>query len=156
MSNFVFTHVSGYSFRRRALGFLQRDGSTELDAKAHFEELVEKDANLVRSRFGHWLEGKIFDKYFHGWSDEQYRQCFVFKWEKRHKPQRLYGFLCHPNPSTDKGFLLCVLAYFATKDDATDYTILDRLNKLRQDFSVISAISAECAEFMVGKSKWNH
>lgn len=154
MPGFKFTHISGYAFRSNALGFIYADGIPELAAKAHFESLNQKDLDLVRSRIGVWLEGKAYDKYHHGWpNNPQYKLCHVFKWEKRHKPQRLYGFKCHPKPGT--GFVLCVLAYFGTKDDTTDYAILNRLNKLREDSSVIAAISVEYPEYG-GKQKWNH
>jgi len=154
MPAFTFTHASGYVFRRCALGFLCAEGISDLDAKAQFDALNQKDSQLVRSRFGVWLEGKPYDKYHHGWpNNPENKLCHVFKWEKRHKPQRLYGFKCHPKPNTDKGFVLCVLAYFGTKDDTTDYSILDRLNELRQDLSVIAAISVEYPEYG-GKSKW--
>ena len=156
MPHFVFTHVSGYLFRHRALGFLRADGIPELDAQEVFEGLVPKDADLVRGRFGLWLEGKIYDKYFHGRGEPEYKHCFYFKWEKKRKPQRLYGFLCHPKPDTEKAFILCVLAYFDTKDDSTDLAILDRLNKLRQDLNVIAAISTEYPEFTGGQTKWKH
>lgn len=156
MPAFKFKHIGGYVFRRNALGFIYADGIPELDAKAHFDGLDQKDSDLVRNRFGIWLEGKAYDKYHHGWpSNPQYKLCHVFKWETRHKPQRLYGFKCHPKPDTDKGFVLCVLAYFGTKDDTTDYAILGRLNKLREDLNVIAAISVEYSEYG-GKPKWQH
>ena len=157
MPVFDFTHVSGFSFRHRALGFIAAEDVPELDAKEHFESLEVKDSDLVRSRFGHWLEGKVYDKYFHGWPNNQkYKECFVFKWEKKRKPQRQYGFLCHPKPQpAEKGFVLCVLAYFDTKEDTTDYTILDRLNKLRQDLNVTQAIKKQYPEYG-GKDKWTN
>jgi hypothetical protein len=154
MPVFTFTHISGYAFRRCALGFIYANGVPSLDAKAHFDGLANKDSDLVRSRIGIWLEGKSYDKYHHGWpNNPKYKLCHVFKWEKRHKPQRLYGFKCHPKPDTAKGFTLCVLAYFDTKDDTTNYAILDRLNRLRQDPNVIAAVSIAYPEYG-GKPKW--
>ena len=147
MARFVFTLADGFNFRRRSIGFVQELERNELDAKVVFDSLGDKDSALVKSRFDQWLQREVFRKYFHGFDNPDYRKCFVFKWEKRRKPQRLYGFLCHPKPSSDPGFELCVLVYFATKDDVTDYALLDRVNALRGNLGVTEAIASEYPEY---------
>jgi hypothetical protein len=105
---FVFTHAPGHYFRTRAVGFVEELTRNELNAKRAYDSLQPKTRNLVDSRFKHWLDRQRFDKYFHQY-DGDYRACFCFKWEERHVPHRLYGFLCHPKPDTEKDFELCVL-----------------------------------------------
>jgi hypothetical protein len=149
---YVFTLVSGHNFRTRAIGFLEDAGNDEMDAKSVFESLPPVQFSLVNARFGHWLSRAVFDKYFHGFAGK-YNECFVFKWEARHIPQRLYGFLCHPRPRSDLPFELCVLMYFATKGDDTNYTILDRINRVKTDIAVKAAMSQQYPEF-TGRKPW--
>jgi hypothetical protein len=129
----------------------------ELDARATFDWLREKHPTVFRllnSRFGHWLARAVFKKYFHGFGGK-YSACFVFKWEQRHIPHRLYGFLCHPMPQSFPAFELCVLTCFATKGDDTNYTILDRINRLLVDMAVKEAIAQTYPEFR-GRQQWTN
>lgn len=154
---YVFTLVPGHNFRTRAIGFLEEVGGVDINAKTTFEWLREKHPNLfqlLNSRFGHWLARQVFDKYFHGWPGK-YSACFVFKWELKHIPQRLYGFLCHPMPRTVPAFELCVLIFFRTKGDETDYTVLGRINRLLVDLAVREAISKVYPEFN-GRQQWKN
>src|SRR5258708_11217472 len=100
---YVFTLVQGQYFRTRSIGFVEELAQGRLDAKGEYESLITKARNTVDSRFKHWLDRQGFQKYFHGF-DGVYSEGFVFKWEERHIPQRLYGFLCHPKPRTDVSF----------------------------------------------------
>ena len=150
--HYVFSHVEGQYFRTRAVGFLEETEQGELDAKEAYDALPLTKRQLVDSRFQHWLGRQVFNKYFHGFTGK-YDMCFVFKWEVRHIPQRLYGFLCHPRPETMPFFELCVLTYFATKGDDTNPTILDRINGLRQDLAVREAIGGAYPEFR-GRKSW--
>jgi hypothetical protein len=152
---YVFTLARGHTFRRRSIGFLHDLESAELNALEHFNSLGEKYAQLVNSRFDHWLDCAIFDKYFHGWSEPEYKKCFVFKWEKKHIPQRFYGFLCHPLPESDPSFETCVLVYYETKGDATPRAVLDRVNSLRLNLDVTQAISLIYPNYG-GKTKWKN
>lgn len=153
-----FTLVPGHNSRTRAVGFLEEVfGRGDLDAKSRFDLLESKrpkQFQLLNSRFGHWLARQVYDKYFHGWPG-LYRGCFVFKWEDRHIPQRMYGFLCHPMPDTAPGFELCTLVIYATKEDDTDPTILNRLNKLLSDADAKEAIAVLFPEFSEKKSWTN-
>jgi hypothetical protein len=83
--------------RRRGIGFLESSDNGRVNAKRYFDKLKEKTARDVRSRFDYWLQGGVFDKYFHGWpNDREPKHCFVFKWKEAGAHHRLYGFLCDP------------------------------------------------------------
>jgi len=151
---YVFRLAVGHNFERRSVGFLEDPGAGELDAGAVFDGLQPKAARLVQTRFDHWIQGNVFQKYFHGFAGD-YESCFVFKWEDRHKPQRLYGFLCHPYPQSNARFESCVLCYHDVKDDTTDYTILGWINRLRVDINVQYAIGQVYPE-LLGVSPWKN
>jgi hypothetical protein len=154
---YVFTLAPGQYFRARSVGFLEETDRGDLDAKARYDLLQPKTRSTVDSRFKHWLDWQVFKKYFHGFEGD-YSACFTFKWEERHIPHRLYGFLCHPKPQTEIGFELCVLCYFDTKGDKTNYTILNWINQLRLHPMVKLAIGQEYPEFIATESRksWTH
>jgi hypothetical protein len=149
---FVFTHAPGHHFKTRAVGFIEEQTRNELDAKRAYESLRPKVRNLVDSRFKHWLDRQRFDKYFHQF-DGANRDCFTFKWEDRHVPQRLYGFLLHPKPKSLE-FELCVLMYFDTKTDKTNYTILGWINQLSGHPMVRMAIAQHYPDLITKESTW--
>jgi hypothetical protein len=153
---YMFTLAPGQYFRTRSVGFVQDVSGEEMDAHGTYQGLKPKIRLTVDSRFKHWLDRQVFQKYFHGF-DGVYSACFTFKWEERHVPQRLYGFICHPKPKTDPSFELCVLMYFDTKADKTNYTKLGWINQLRINSMVVAAIAKEYPEFSAGEvSKlWN-
>jgi hypothetical protein len=148
---YVFTLVQGQYFRTRSVGFMEELTQGRLSAKDAYESLKPKSRNIVDSRFKHWLDRQVFQRYFHRF-DGVYSECFTFKWEERHIPQRLYGFLCHPRPKTDVNFELCTLCYFDTKGDKTNYTILKWINELRVLSLVKFAIGQEYPELITDKS----
>ncbi len=154
MARTIFRHAAGVKITsRRGVGFLQRDDG-EFHAIAKFERLKPSRASFVRSIMDHWADGN--DKphwWFHGFDQAEYRHCFVFKWDENRVHQRLYGFKCHPKPVTAKEFVLCVLVYYDTKTDATDYRILDRINRLLTGLEEAEAIAAEYTEYR-GTHKW--
>jgi|ERR1700722_1005484 hypothetical protein len=154
---YVFTLVSGHYFRTRSIGFIEELTQGGLDAKQVYGSLTPKTRSTVDSRFKHWLDGEIFDKYFHRF-DGHYSSCFTFKWEERRIPQRLYGFCCHPKPKTEPSFELCSLMYFDTKADKTNYTILGWINQLSVHPLVKLAIGQQYPEFIAqgGGKKWTH
>ena len=91
------------------------------------------------SRFDHWLAGNVFDRYFHGWPNlPKYKDCFCFKWEQAGTLYRLYGFLCHPK-RTDSRFQACILVLHAQKADATNFTLLDIVNQIKDMPAVVRA-----------------
>jgi hypothetical protein len=125
---------------RRGLAFLECLGNREINASRVFEQLNESNRRTVRNRFDHWLQGNRHDKYFHGWSNPEYRECFVFKWKMRNQHQRFYGFLCNPRPRTDRAFQVCVLVSHAQKNtEETDPSELNQVNELRVRIEVIEA-----------------
>ena len=105
-----------------------------VDAAVVFGRLDDKRERELRSRFEYWIDGGVNDKWFHGFNQDGYRGCFVFKWKISRQHHRMYGFLCHPTTGTNRRFQLCVLASHARKNqEATDVTDLDGVNSLRLD-----------------------
>ncbi|HMG84925.1 MAG TPA: hypothetical protein VK574_04240 [Terracidiphilus sp.] len=151
----TFRMSSGFSEDDRGIGFLEDKEDKDLDAGAVFDGLKADTERKVRSRMDHWLQGNVYDKYFHRWNLPEYRYCFEFKWEERHKPQRLYGFLCHPIPISNPSFELCVLTFYGVKDDDTDFGILDDVNRLRNHAETTKAISETYPEYARnGRKEW--
>ena len=128
---------------RRAVGFLQTADDSSLDGAQKFRTLSSARDKEVRSRLDYWIAGGINNRWFHGWPDlTKYKECFAFKWKENRQHQRLYGFLHHPKPKTAPRLVVCALVYYDEKnEDETDFSILDRLNELRKDVSVIQAIN---------------
>jgi hypothetical protein len=127
----------------RALAFLICPDDPDVDAKEVFESLPEDKKRLVRDRFDYWLQHGRHNPYFHGWDNDPYKNCFVFKWKQNRQHQRLYGFLIHPCPKTDKRIEVCVLASHAPKNtEETDPAELNGVLQLSQRVDVISAVKA--------------
>jgi len=125
---------------RRGLAFLECSGDRAINARRTYESLSESNQRTVRNRFDHWLQGDHHDKYFHGWSAPQYRECFVFKWKMKNQHQRIYGFLFNPRPRTDPAFQVCVLVSHAQKNtEETDPAELTQVNELRLRIDVVDA-----------------
>jgi hypothetical protein len=114
-------------------------------AKSEFLKLKTKQQQDLRNRFDHWLDGNNRDNYFHGWHQQEYRRCFVFKLNRH----RFFGFLCHPKKD-DLPFTLCVLSSHSVKDGwEADKAEKDRMNYLYSNPSVIQAlknIKISCSE----------
>ncbi len=146
---YVFRLADGFSFKHRAIGFLENSESAELDAGMMFDELEGNYKRYVRASMDSWLDGQICDSRFHGWpNDHEHKSCFTFKWKERRQHHRLYGFLCNPKPASNRGFRLCVLVLHSCKNDwATDPTILDRCCSLQCDLGVIEAIAQVYPEY---------
>jgi hypothetical protein len=130
--------------RRRGIGFLESSDNGRVNAKRYFDKLKEKTARDVRSRFDYWLQGGVFDKYFHGWpNDREPKHCFVFKWKEAGAHHRLYGFLCNPMPSANPAFQACILGSHAQKNtEETDPSRLNAVNELRTQEEVVEAVMA--------------
>ena len=127
---------------RRGIISLVCDDGDELNAARIFNALAPKQMRAVLDRFDLWIDGGVQDNYFHGWPNvPEYKHCFVFKWKHKNRNQRLYGFLCHPQPRTRPRFQLCTLISHATKQKwETDPRELDGANELRNNLKVIAVI----------------
>jgi hypothetical protein len=140
---YVVTPIKGLSSSaRRGLAFVECTTDGDIDGKQVFEGLGDKAKRDVLARFDHWITGNKFDKYFHGWpNDEDRKECFVFKWKKAGAHHRLYGFLLNPRPLTDPGFQVCVLVAHAQKNThETDPSEMNAINKIRVKPEVIAAV----------------
>ena len=105
----------------------------------------KKASWATKTRIDYWIEGNNAPpKYFHGYDEQKYRECFVFKRDE----DRFYGFKCHPRPKTAARLEMCVLTFHDSKFEAErNYTLLDRINVLRKDPYVIAAIRESYPEF---------
>jgi|SRR5215510_4115725 len=125
----------------RALAFLICPSEPDVDAKETFESLPADKQRLLRDRFDYWLQHGKHNPYFHGWNHSPYKTCFVFKWKEKRQHQRLYGFLIHPCPNTDKSLEVCVLVSHAPKNtEETDPAELNGALALSQRLDVIRAV----------------
>jgi hypothetical protein len=131
-----------YGDHRRGVVFLRSSDNAEVNAEAVFKRLTQNDQNRMRDKFRHWMQGNDGPAiWFHGFNDAERQHCFVFKRKKSHTNYRYYGFLTHPQPITDPGYWLCVLARHAQKNtEATDPAETDFVNELRLLPDVIAAI----------------
>lgn len=125
----------------RALAFLICPNESGINAKEKYESLPDEKQRLLRDRFDYWLQHGKHNPYFHGWNHAPYKDCFVFKWKERRQHQRLYGFLIHPCPTTDKSLEVCVLVSHAPKNtEETDPAELNGALMLSQRVDVIRAV----------------
>lgn len=131
--------VEGIKVSRRGLAWLLSSPvETKWNAKTEFLSLNENIQRQFKARFGAWVDGFVNDKWFHGWSETGYRDCFVFKYQER----RIYGFLCNPRPQ-EKSFQLCVLVSYTTKHEHTaDPKEKNKVAVLRNEFTVLRATSS--------------
>jgi hypothetical protein len=105
----------------RAVGLLE--GHPDLCAD-RLLSLPDKDKKYHRYSMERWTSGIDGPQNrSHKFDGTDY---FVFKNVARQ--QRFYGFLCHPLPKTNAGFLLCVLTTYAQKkEDRGDPADLNRV-----------------------------
>jgi hypothetical protein len=133
---------------RRTVAFLTKLDDASLNARAVFDKLDNKQKRTVLDRFDHWIEGAEgaapHDKYFHGWpNNQEYKQCFVFKWKRGNGHHRLYGFLFNPQPIARANFRVCVLVSHAIKSTwETDPSELKAAKALHDNVPVIAALKA--------------
>lgn len=151
MAKLTFREPTGFYFRHRGVGFLEGEGW--LNAGSVFEELSEEDERAIRDRIDHWLDGRIHDKYHHGFpNDPRHDQCYVFKYQTL----RLYGFLCNPK-LTDHGYRLCVLTEAVRKYQwNTEPAILDRAMRMLNDQQATYAIAVTYKGYRGGKTWWKN
>jgi hypothetical protein len=148
-SKYVVEAVDGHprvgQSHRRGVAFLVCAGDSRVTAKDSFENLSSDAINKLHSGIDCWLGGSNKPKLFHGWDKSQfggkYIFCFVFK-SRDKQAHRFYGFLCNPSQEFPR-FQLCVLIFHETKDEnATDPSVLKRVELFRVDPDVENAVSA--------------
>lgn len=140
---YTVTRVSGQRPQeRRAVAFLECDTDPEINAKAVFDRMKEKNKNDVQHRFDHWIGFGVHDHWHHGWRGHpRYGECYSFRWYQRKARHRFYGFLFHPTPETNGRFQICVLVSHAAKfQQETDRSQLERAVAFRSDQEVVAAI----------------
>ena len=133
----------------RCVAYLELDDEAEVDAEPVISRLRdstdEKDKNErqhVWARFDLWIRtvGHTKRDYFHGWDEEGFRECFVFKWNRNNERRRLYGFLSNPM-LLNRRFQACVLVCYRTKNEhATDPRAKKLAARLRTDSRVVAAL----------------
>lgn len=126
---------------RRGVHFLDCPSIKRVDGLCRFMRLPEKAQFYFKTSFDYWNDRLTNQKRFHGFQGSFkkgiYKECFVFK----HVEQkcRLYGFLSRPKSSGD--IELCILVSFCQKkEDATNETMLKRINEIRMREDVIEAV----------------
>lgn len=126
---------------RRGVHFLDCPSIRRADGLGEFLQLPERTQFYFKTSFDYWNDRLTKPKRFHGFEGSFkkgiYKECFVFK----HIEQkcRLYGFLSRPESFDD--IELCILVSFCRKkEDATDETMLKRINEIRMREEVIEAV----------------
>lgn len=111
----VIKKLDGVSSEFRHIAFVRMQQDNRINAGTEFIKLRQKDERTLRTRFDYWLNGKVCDRYFHGWNKNEfegrYVNCFVFKLNE----VRFYGYLCHPDPA-NRRFQVCLLVLCAFKN----------------------------------------
>lgn len=113
-----------------------------VDAKKKFENLATGSDRFYRKSFDYWMGDHPKHERFHPfkktYEQGKYVHCFVFK--NIGEKERFYGFLCHPKPA-DQSYELCVLVLYAQKkENAQDVAELVRVDRMRKDPDVLTAI----------------
>lgn len=127
---------------RRMIAFLESIADARIDARRVYDRLIPRVQKTLKGRFDHWLAGIPYPKYYHGWNNDPNRSLFVFKWVEKQKFHRMYGFLCHPKPTSNPRLLLCLLASHAIKTTwETDPGELNFVRGLMQSPAVTLAIA---------------
>ena len=155
---YLVTRIHGSD--RREVACLSCEQDRDIDAAELVASLDEKKrADLRRkvfSSFDLWIAFVPNPKRWHGWNEDGYRHCIVFKWSERDGGHRLYGFTCHPVASRPD-FQVSVLVSHRTKNEAhTDPKEKTRAERLRLDANVIAAIKKAFAEKEERKKPWVH
>ena len=129
--------IDGHTIGRRGMAWLIiKPPDKNITAKNYFENLPKNSRQNLHNRFDYWISGGKHDKYFHGWAEKEYKDCFVFKFQDI----RLFGFLCNPR-QLELNFRLCVLVSFSIKDAwEADKSEKDRMNELKDDRKILEAL----------------
>jgi hypothetical protein len=140
--------IEGFPYSKgdsRVLGFLKLDADKDfVNAHDEFPKLKKPIQKGIRVGLHYWLQ-KVDNRpqRHHGWNasqqNGQYTKCHVFKHVEA--GMRLYGFKSHP--SKDMRVEICCVVHATTKrENETDFTILDELNRLRQNADVVAAVNS--------------
>jgi hypothetical protein len=131
-----------YDQYRQDVAFLESTEDRNIDAITVFDRLKEKHQLEMRNKMELWQRGEQHvNKYFHGFNDPGYRECFVFKRHQAGTHHRFYGFLTHPRPLTDGGYRVCILVQHAQKNtEETKLSELDFVNTVRVRAGAIEAV----------------
>jgi hypothetical protein len=124
---------------RRGIVFLT--GLRQLDAASVFAALPETPELTLLSRFDHWISGQQGNSnWYHGFTG-RYKKCFVFKYKLRNVGQRLYGFLCNPQPISRPSFEVCVLHTHDSKTQwETDESVKELAISLSMNTNVVNIL----------------
>ena len=162
--NYKIVRVPGLRLSpRRGVALLDSDTDSRVNAATMFAAMLADTTQIdrvreLRTRFDHWIDGvQHNDRWYHGFKSSDYRECLVFKWKDVNVGQRLYGFLHHPLPKTNRRFLLCVLTNHAEKPLAqweTDTSELVIANALRLDGAALAAVAVEYLDQPPGAKQW--
>jgi hypothetical protein len=125
----------------RGVHFLDCPSVKRANGLCEFMQLPKQAQFYFRASFDYWNDRRFNDGRFHGFKSSYkkgvYKECFVFK--NIGQKCRLYGFLSRPESPGDAE--LCILVLFCQKkEDATDETMLKRVNEIRARKDVIEAI----------------
>ena len=128
----------------RKLVFLVVDGDKEVNAKPVFDRLDRKGkAERFRQGFHYWLGKHDRSRRHHGFDPSQhggaYTGCYVFRQDQ----DRLFGFLCHPDPDNPRQEF-CVLVHIPKKKKSqheVDTRTLDLVNRISAMPEVKKALS---------------
>ena len=123
--------------KKRSVAFLVCSNK-KVSAKLVFDGLENTNPErMLWVRFDSWVAGLPNKKWYHGWTQSQYKgnytNCFVFKCKEKKLEHRFYGFLCNPKPS-DHSYQVCLLIRHALKKewetDETDLKIVEEMRNL--------------------------
>jgi hypothetical protein len=141
MPQYKFSLVSGLKqSSRRAVGFLTDPSDPKMNGLVKFQGLRPSHDRTLRTRFEHWIDGNIKPNWFHGWpQDQNYKKCITFKWDENKVHNRLYGYTCHPS-TTNPSFQVSVLIFHDTKEDVTNFSILNRILVISESAAALNSI----------------
>jgi hypothetical protein len=147
-----------YEKGRRDVVFISCTDNATVDGWQVFRELKAKNRGEMLGRFELWKRNEQHhNKYFHGFNEIGYRDCFVFKRKEAGTYHRFYGFLFNPRPLTDPGYQLCVLVQHGQKNEEnTDPAEMDFANKIRTDGQAVKAIKEAFPEIKGGTNATLH
>lgn len=142
MASCSVTMITRLDHPRRGVALLEFPSPT-VDAKAVFEGLSRSSDKYHRKSFDYWMGDHHIHERFHpfkkSYEQGKYVNCFVFK--NIGEKERFYGFLCHPRPG-NPSYELCVLVLYAQKkEDAQDVAELARVERMRIDPDVQTAVN---------------
>jgi hypothetical protein len=137
-----------YGQHPRDIVFLECPEDPRVNAKIVFDKLDTKHKQEMLNKFDLWQRAELHvTRYFHGFDEIGFKECFVFKRKHAGTYHRFYGFLTHPCPSSRPRYQVCVLVSHAIKNrENTDPSELNFVNVVRVTPELISALKREFPE----------